>query len=133
MTTDSTGLDRLMPRHSLPAALTIRWNTQPRRGRIGRAVDESTEGVIRDLSLTGALIEVDEPTKIKVGDTVEIRLGERKGTVLVRRIVPADDDHGEFYGVTFEDTDDLKAQFHILIGHLRGDDDRLRQAWNDAV
>jgi hypothetical protein len=94
--------------------------------------DKSTEGVIRDLSLTGALIEVDRPTKIAVGDKVEIRLGERTGTVKVRRIVPTDD-HGEFYGVTFDDTADLKSQFDILIGHLRGDDDRLRQAWNDAI
>lgn len=133
MTTDSAGLDRLMPRHSLPAALTIGWNTAPRRNRIGRLVDESSEAVIRDLSLTGALIEVDNPATTATGDTVEIRLGERTGTVTVRRVVPADDEHGELYGVTFKHTDDLKPQFDILIGHLRGDDDRLRQAWNDAI
>jgi hypothetical protein len=132
MTIDESGLDRLMPRHALPAALTIGWNTKPRRSLLARISDTSTDGVIRDLSLNGALIEVDQPSGTKVRDIVEIALGTLTGTVQVRRIVEPNDEHNTFYGVSFVETQALKDQFEILIGHLRGDDDRLRDAWQNA-
>ena len=129
MTFDEKGLDRLMPRHDLPQALTIRWDTARKRGRPGR--DVGWEAVIRDLSLNGALIEVDGDRTNAVGEHVRIRLGGLEGTVEVRHRAEATEGHGQLYGVSFVDTAQLQGQFEILIGYLRNDG-RIRNLWQHA-
>lgn len=131
---DDSGLDRLLPRHELPNALAVRWNTarRPRSWRDRTAA--GADGLVRDVSLSGALIEVDEESPLEVGEEVEVMLGQNRGTVVVRHVTPADGTHGVLYGVEYGDGDSaLKQQFEIVVAHLRGDDGTLGRVWRNAT
>ena len=132
MSTEDKGLDRLVARHDLPLALSIRWNTKPRRRLFRKDANVSSGGMVLDLSLTGALIEVVDPVAVEVGDYVEIRLGESSGIVEVKHMKAGERTGSVLFGVRFVDMSELQHQIELVVERVRGNSEQLREAWHQA-
>lgn len=84
---------------------------------------------VRDMSLTGALLEVPGDDRHDVGDNVRVRLRGVDGTAIVRHRRPAGGD-GVLLGVRFLPDPPLDAVLADAVGRLRGrSDHELEVAW----
>lgn len=126
------GLRRLLPRHAVPARAVIDWNYLPRRiGRRRERLEPTAQGILVDVSLEGALIEVPSHQVHRVGDRVVVKFAGVRGVVEIRHSRPSDDGY-VLYGVRAFGGTDLARTLTRAVDQIRGDRAALREAWDHA-
>jgi len=122
-------IDRLLPRHQLPARAQFRWNVVAERRFPPRAA-QFVMATIIDLSLDGALIEVPASSRHEVGERVALRFGGVDGQATVRHRQAVDPERGTVrYGIQWEFLPELAGTVEQAVATVRGDDAELRAAW----
>lgn len=123
-------VDRLLPRHSLGAQRPqIGWNVRPAR-RLPPRPETVAAGVIVDLSLDGALVEVADTEQHEIDDIVVVRFGGIDGRVVIRH--RQDGDGTVRYGIQWTGSNDMKRVIEQAVGMVRGHNGELRARWEDA-
>lgn len=123
-------IDRLLPRHDAALDLEITWDVRTERGGLFRTHrDEiSDRGVVRDLSLEGARVEVHTDRTHAVGDRVAVRFRGHDGEAEIKHCVSGPDDTTVF-GVRFRGSHDFVDAVGSAVGELRGHSAELAMAW----
>jgi len=132
MSRDSTGLDRLLPRHPINLDVPVVWDIRKVRRLIGRARETSEHAQLLNLSLEGALIEVPLPTDRLPGDRLVIAIDDRRGEVEICHARVAKSGNRMLFGVTFVNAPALTGTINGLVATARGNDAQLLAAWNRA-
>ena len=122
---------RLGKRQSTPD-IRIGWRIDRETRRGLRMKPDPQEGVIIDISVTGAGVLAPASDELRPGSRVRISFDSHEGTVSVRRIAPTSDPAVSRYGVTFEEGHGplIDAVNRYLAG---GRPDTLDRFWNQAT
>ncbi len=129
MAADREGLDRLLPRHDMPFDLEIEWDIQLRRSGL-RRTERGVGARIRELSLSGALIEVPMPSSHEPGDRVRIRVQGDEGHAIIRHSRESTLGNRMLYGVHLEPSPGLTKFINKLMEGMRGPGiQELRADW----
>jgi len=121
-------IDRLLPRHEAATALQLTWDVREERQGLFKREETSTPALIHDISLEGALIEVESEKLHELGDTVNVRFRGFDGRAVVRHCHPGDNGTVVF-GVKFLRDETFKDAIDIAVGELRGHSAELTMAW----
>ena len=122
-------LDRLLRRHVTGAGLEIIWNVHlVRVGRFKKHEEVSSSGVIRDLSLEGALVEVPGDQDHEIGECVKIVFRGADGRVEIRHR-RAGPEGRILYGVKFFPDVEFINEVKDAVGAMRGHAHELNAAW----
>lgn len=122
-------LGRLLPRHDTRAAQTIEWDVQLARRVLHRGKRVGVPGIMHDVSLEGALIEVSEKTDRKVGSHVKIRVLGVDGTATIRHMRDAPTGDGTLYGIRFHGGPMLTQAMTEIVSAFRENNSELRERW----
>ncbi len=129
MATHRDGLDRLLPRHEMPFDFEIEWDVQLRRSGFRREM-QGVGARIRELSLTGALIEVPMPSCHERGDRVMIRVEGESSHAVIRHSRESTLGNRMLYGVHLEPSPGLTQFINKLMEGMRGPGvQELRTNW----
>ena len=129
MPTGAKHIDRLLPRHTTEGGVELNWNVHLARVGLLKKEEQFRRGVVRDLSLEGALVKVYDADDHEVGDEVPVRFRGLDGTATIRHIQRSDDGEVHF-GVHFRPAPEFRAAIDLAVGELRGHGAELSVAWN---
>jgi len=121
-------LDRLLPRHESPGSINVDWHVHMARDGLFKKAEVCTPAVMRDISLEGALVEVDSATRHEVGDRITVRLEGHEGIAVIRHAREGDDS-AMLYGVRFLRDEGFNDAIDLTVGKLRGHSAELATAW----
>ncbi|MEZ5167271.1 MAG: PilZ domain-containing protein [Acidimicrobiales bacterium] len=115
MTPGATPVDRLLPRHDTSSGFELAWNIHEERTGFRKSQEVSARGVIRDLSLEGALVEVPESQHHEPGDRVVVRFRGHEARAQIRHRIPGSRGH-VMYGVRFIGDHDFNQALIGVVG-----------------
>ena len=121
---------RLGKRQSTPD-ITIGWRTDHEARKGLRMKPDPQEGLIVDLSVTGAGVLAPTADDLRPGMRVKVSFRGEDGSVIVRRVSPTTDPAVTRYGVSFQDFDQrLLNAVNAVLAESRPDslDDFWKQA-----
>lgn len=125
----ATGHTRMGQRHALHEGGAA-WRV-PKRARFRPTRVVEMDVVIDNLSVTGAGITSAADAFVRLGQVVELRLGDHWGRVQVMRCRATDDPRIRYWGVEFLDSDrDFTEELsRRLAAYSRVADDRMMRDW----
>ncbi len=129
--TDADGLDRLLPRHDARAALEIEWDLRPARRVLNRGKEASVPGLVHDISLEGALVQVLEADGREVGAELRIRVLGITGHASIRHARKAPAGGGILYGIRFRGGPPFEQAISDAVTAFRENNSGLRERWED--
>ncbi|MEQ8839362.1 MAG: PilZ domain-containing protein [Acidimicrobiales bacterium] len=127
MVTSANQIDRLLPRHESVINLDLTWDVRMNRN-LWKKEEVSAPATIRDISLEGALVQVESTHEHAVGDRITVRFRGHEGTAVVRHCREGED-NTLLYGVRFVPDPAFVDCLCDAVGEIRGHSAELRRAW----
>ena len=123
-------IERLLPRHASRTGVMLDWHiVTTKRGLRRREHEEFGTAKLVDISLEGALVEVDDTFDHQTGDRVRIRFQGISATVEIRNRRPCEREC-VLYGIRFQGDTAFRDAVNEAVGDLRGRHSELAEAWN---
>jgi len=122
-------IDRLLPRHESADNADLSWHVHTERQGLFKKEEVSTPATIQDISLEGALVEVQSTTTHEIGDKIAVRFRGLDGHAVIKHCRPGDDGT-VLFGVNFQSDPTFKDAVNLAVGELRGHSAELTMAWH---
>lgn len=123
-------VDRLLPRHVAAKPLDFRWYVPPaKKSFFRKEVPNFTNVEVKDISLEGALIEVDAGQDHAVKTMVKVEFHDAIGDAEIRHS-RVEDSGRILYGLRFVPGSDFSMVVDSIVGEIRGDNTALKLAWH---
>lgn len=130
MASGAKHVDRLLPRHVSGKPLTFRWYVPPaKKSFFKKVAPDFTEVDVKDISLEGALIEVDAGHDHPVKTPVRVEFNDAVGDAEIRHS-RVEDNGRVLYGLRFVPGSDFSMVVDSIVGEIRGNNSALKLAWN---
>lgn len=130
---NESAIDRLLPRHEPDRSLRLDWNVRMERNRLFKKEEDFAAAEIVDMSLEGALVEVDADQDHEIGDRVVVRFDQVSGHAEIRHKRTSEDREDKLlYGVRFLPDHEFRTAIADAVGTVRGRRSELAEAWNRA-
>ncbi len=130
MASGAKNVDRLLPRHVAGKPLEFRWFVPPvKKSFFKKVVPAFATVEVKDISLEGALIEVEAGQDHAVKTMVRVEFHDTVGDAEIRHS-RVEDSGRVLYGLRFVPGSNFSMIVDSIVGEIRGDSNALKLAWN---
>ncbi len=112
----------------MPTDLEIEWDVRKKRRFRGVAKSGIT-GIVRELSLDGALIELPIHCQHRVGEQLTVQYGDGLGQAQICHRRQTEDGNGILYGIQLVPDAMMREWLSVTVREVSGRPPRLQDTW----